>query len=96
MERTAADQEVIKEIEHAALKNGLSRARSLTAGTCFNGMVEIIMRGDGDIYLWAFLNPAEVYDHIHQLAAVIGCTVEIKKRTDGYKFGPAGQTIQQG
>jgi hypothetical protein len=96
MDKNMDAQSIITEIETAALKNGLTRARSLTCGTCFNGMVEIMMRGDGNNFLWAFLNPAEVYDYIHQLAASIGSTAEIKQRTEGYKFQINAQQREKG
>ena len=59
----------------------LNRARALTVGTAFNGVTEILMRGDGK-YLWATLQPVEVLELIHQLAANIGCHISIQPRQD--------------
>lgn len=63
-------------------KASLNRARSITAGTCGGGTVEISMRGDGQQYLWMTLQPAEVVEFIHQLSAQIGCHISIKPRND--------------
>lgn len=59
----------------------LNRARSITVGTAFNGVTEIMMRGDGK-YIWCILQPAEVTELIHQLAANIGCHIHIQPRDD--------------
>jgi hypothetical protein len=71
-----------QEFQIESIKNNISRARSITAGSCFNGIVEIIMRGDGNRYLWTPLTPSETGELIHQLAASIGCTAVIAPRTD--------------
>ncbi len=58
-----------------------NRARSLTVGTAFNGVTEIVMRGDAK-YLWAILQPGEVIELIHQLAANVGCHLHLMPRRD--------------
>ena len=60
----------------------LDRSRSLTVGTSFGGTTEISMRGDGGKYLWCILQPVEVAELIHQLAANIGCHMALKPRDD--------------
>ena len=60
----------------------LNRGRAITCGTCFNGMVEILIRGEGDRHLWVCLSPQEVGEIIHQLASTIGCTAAIQPRND--------------
>ena len=59
----------------------LSRARSLTVGTCFGGTTEIMMRGNNS-YMWAPLQPVEVVELINQLAANIGCHIALKPKKD--------------
>ena len=58
-----------------------NRARSVTVGTCFNGVTEISMRGDGK-YLWCPMQPVEVIELIHQLAANVGCHINLQPRKD--------------
>lgn len=74
--------DLMQEHQIASQKNNISRARSITAGTCFNGIVEIIMRGDDNRYLWTPVSPSETGELIHQLAACIGCTAVIEPRAD--------------
>jgi hypothetical protein len=59
----------------------LNRARSVTVGTCFGGTTELTMRGDGK-HLWCTMQPTEVIELIHQLAANVGCHIAIKPRDD--------------
>ena len=59
----------------------LSRARSLTVGTCFGGTTEIMMRGNNG-YMWTPLQPVEVVELINQLAANVGCHVALKPKND--------------
>lgn len=58
-----------------------SRARSVTVGTSFGGTTEISMRSDAG-NTWCVMNPVEVTELIHQLAANIGCHIAIKPRDD--------------
>lgn len=64
-----------------AREGDLSRARSVTVGTCFGGTVELMMRGNSG-YMWCPLQPVEVIELIHQLAAGVGCHIAIKPRQD--------------
>lgn len=59
-----------------------NRARSFTVGTSFGGTTEIMMRGDGGRHLWCAMQPVEVVEFIHQLAANVGCNVALKPRND--------------
>jgi hypothetical protein len=59
-----------------------SRARSITVGTAFGGTAEIMMRGDGGRHLWCLMQPCEVIEFIHQLAANVGCSAQITPRKD--------------
>ena len=60
----------------------LNRARSISVGTCFGGTTEIVLRGIGDRYLWSPMQPVEVIELIHQLAANVGCHIALKPRED--------------
>ena len=59
-----------------------NRARSITVGTAFGGTAEIMMRGDGGRHLWCVMQPVEVVELIHQLAANVGCSADLKPRKD--------------
>ena len=71
-----------KEIEKRALMEAEARARSVTVGTCFGGTTEISMRGAFGKNLYAILQPVEVIELIHQLAANVGCHIHIQPRRD--------------
>lgn len=64
------------------LRSNLNRARAITVGNALNGVTEISLRGDGDRRLWVLLQPTEVTELIHQLAANIGCHINIQPRND--------------
>jgi hypothetical protein len=59
-----------------------NRARSFTIGTCFGGTVEVSMRRVDGSNTFAILQPVEVTEMIHQLAASIGCHIHIQPRKD--------------
>lgn len=63
-------------------ESSLNRARSITVGTCFGGTTEISIRGADGSVLWSPMQPVEVVELIHQLAANIGCHIAIKPRDD--------------
>jgi len=77
-------EQKLHEAEHAfkTLKSNAQRARSVTAGTAFGGVVEVAMRGDGSDALWCLLQPVEAIELIHQLSSAIGCHIAIKPRED--------------
>lgn len=64
------------------LESNRNRARSITVGTAFGGTTEIMMRSDGGRHIWCVMQPVEVVELIHQLAANVGCQVAIKPRED--------------
>jgi len=64
------------------VSSNLSRARSVTVGTCFGGTTELMMRGNDGSVLWSPMQPVEVIELIHQLAANVGCHIHIKPRED--------------
>lgn len=59
-----------------------NRARSITVGTAFGGTTEVMMRSDGGRHIWCAMQPTEVLELIHQLAANIGCHIAVKPRDD--------------
>jgi hypothetical protein len=76
----------IKELENrqrvAAHESTLNRARSITVGTSFGGTTEVSMRSEGNGFLYCIMQPVEVLELIHQLAANIGCHIAVKPRDD--------------
>jgi len=85
-DRDTAIREIMQTQEIESAKTGLTRGRSIVCGTCFNGMVEVLIRGDGNKFLWVVLSPNEVGELIHQLSASIGCTTTIEQRKDFLTF----------
>lgn len=63
-------------------ESNYNRARSITVGTAFGGTSEIMMRTDGGRHLWCVMQPVEVIELIHQLAANVGCNAQITPRKD--------------
>lgn len=59
-----------------------NRARSITVGTAFGGSTEIMMRSDGGRHIWCVMQPVEIIELIHQLAANVGCNIALKPRDD--------------
>lgn len=64
------------------IESNYNRARSITVGTAFGGTAEIMMRGDGGRHLWCLMQPVEVIEFIHQLAANVGCNIQLTPRKD--------------
>lgn len=64
------------------LKASQSRARSISVGTCFGGTTELNMRLDDGTSVWCPMQPVEVIELIHQLAANVGCHIALKPRDD--------------
>jgi hypothetical protein len=64
-------------------RNGdLNRARSITVGTAFGGTTEIGMRANDGTFIWSLMQPVEVIELIHQLAANVGCHIQLAPRRD--------------
>lgn len=63
-------------------QSSLNRARSVTVGTCFGGTTELMLRGNDGSVLWTPMQPVEVIELIHQLAANVGCHIALKPRDD--------------
>ena len=59
-----------------------NRARSVSIGTAFGGVAEISMRCNDGRTVWAIMQPVEVLELIHQLAANVGCHINVQPRDD--------------
>jgi hypothetical protein len=71
--------------ERMALENregDFNRARSITVGTTFGGTTEIGMRCNDGRFIWSVMQPVEVIELIHQLAANVGCHINLAPRRD--------------
>lgn len=60
----------------------LNRARSFSVGTAFGGATEVSMRANDGRSVWVVLQPVEVIEFIHQLAANVGCHIHVQPRED--------------
>jgi len=65
-----------------ALEANETRAQSMTVGTAGGGAVEVTMRSSSGRFLWNTYQPVEVVEFINQLAAGIGCHINILPRQD--------------
>jgi hypothetical protein len=81
-EKTARFEKILAEQDIANFESNLTRARSVNIGTCFNGVTEISMRGSNGSFLWAPVQQSEVVEIIYQMAASIGCHINIQPRND--------------
>jgi len=75
LDAVRAEQELIR------MKRDFERSRSITVGTAFGGTTEISMSGDSG-HLWCIMQPVEVIELIHQLAANVGCHIHLQPRED--------------
>jgi hypothetical protein len=77
-----ADLKKLEEQMHIQSRTGdLNRARSVVIGTAFGGVTELSMRTN-DKHVWCLLQPVEVIELIHQMAASVGCHIHIQPRKD--------------
>jgi len=76
--RKAMEEERIRQ----DFESMLNRARSVMVGTAFGGVTEISMRSNDGRVLWTPMQPVEVTELIHQLAANIGCHIHLTPRDD--------------
>lgn len=79
-QRKLAEIQAQQDIQN--FSSSLNRARSVTVGTCFGGTTELMMRGNDGSVLWCPMQPVEVIELIHQLAANVGCHIALKPRDD--------------
>jgi hypothetical protein len=75
-----------KKMRERQLENALSesagRARSVMVGTAFGGVSELSLRRADGTVTFAILQPVEVVELIHQMAASIGCHIHMQPRKD--------------
>lgn len=69
--------EFYEQQEFLSIQQNTNRARSVTVGTAFGGVVELIVRSDYAT-VWAQMQPVEAIELMEQIAA--GCGVEIAMR----------------
>ena len=69
------------ENEYLSLKQNRNRARSITVGTAFGGIVEISMRSDA-ASVYAQIQPTEGVELIEQLAAGLGIEIAMRPKQD--------------
>lgn len=82
VERIKKFQNLQAKMDVENLESNYNRARSITVGTSFGGTSEIMMRADGGRHLWCVMQPVEVIELIHQLAANVGCNAQLTPRKD--------------
>lgn len=70
-----------EENEYNSVKAVQKRARSITVGTAFGGIVEVTLRGD-DGFLYAHIQPTEVIELIEQLAAGVGVDIAMRPKVN--------------
>ncbi len=70
-----------RQFENALLESA-TRARSVIVGTAFGGVSEISMRRMDGTVTFALLQPVEMVELIHQMAASIGCHINLRPRDD--------------
>ena len=71
-----------KLMESNRLRELKSRARSVTVGTAFGGITELTLRSESSNFLFCLMQPVEVIELIHQLAANVGCHIQLQPRRD--------------
>lgn len=70
-----------EENEFLSIKQNQNRARSITVGTAFGGVVEVNMRSDiASVY--AQMQPTEAIELIEQLAAGVGVEVAMRPKVN--------------
>ena len=71
--------DLCEENEYYSMKQNRNRARSITVGTAFGGVVEVNMRSDaGSVY--AQMQPTEAIELIEQLAAGVGVEIAMRPK----------------
>jgi hypothetical protein len=81
-ERKKAIEEFSRQLDVYNFKEATNRARAVTIGTAFGGTCEISMRRTDGTHTFAILQPVEVIELIHQLAANVGCHINLAPRRD--------------
>ena len=73
--------DMCEENEYLSIAQNRNRARSITVGTAFGGVVEINMRSDiASVY--SQMQPTEAIELIEQLAAGVGVEIAMRPKND--------------
>lgn len=73
--------DLCEENEYLSISQNRNRARSITVGTAFGGVVEINLRSDA-ASVYAQMQPTEVVELIEQLAAGIGVEIAMRPKSN--------------
>jgi hypothetical protein len=71
-----------KKLHQQHFQEAQNRARSVTVGTAFGGITELTMRRSDGVFTFAIMQPVETIELIHQLAANVGCHLQLVPRKD--------------
>ena len=71
-----------RKLQQQHFEEAQTRARSVTVGTAFGGTTELTMRRGDGAFTFAIMQPVEVIELIHQLAANVGCHLQLTPRRD--------------
>ena len=71
--------DLCEENEYYSIKQNRNRARSITVGTAFGGVVEVNMRSDA-ASVYAQMQPTETIELIEQLAAGVGVEIAMRPK----------------
>ena len=83
-----------EENEYLSIKQNQARARSITVGTAFGGIVEINVRSDiGSVY--AQMQPTEAIELIEQLAAGVGVEIAMRPKVNFASWRGWEEVIEQ-
>lgn len=81
-EHEKAMREIERRMSEENRGSDLNRARAVTIGTAGGGTTEIGMRCNDGRFIWYVMQPVEVIELIHQLAANVGCHLQLVPRRD--------------
>lgn len=73
--------ELYEENEYDSVNSMRHRARSITCGTAFGGVVEVTMRSESN-FMYAQMQPTEAIEFIEQLAAGVGVEIAMRPKVD--------------
>jgi len=73
--------QLYEENEYDSVNSLRHRARSITCGTAFGGVVEISMRTENN-FMYAQMQPTECIEFIEQLAAGVGVEIAMRPKID--------------
>lgn len=86
--------ETYEQNELDSIESMRHRARSITVGTAFGGIVEVNLRSDYT-YLYAQMQPIEVIELIEQLAAGVGVEIAMRPKRDFSSWRGWEEVIEQ-